>query len=101
MNIAISLLAPCGHDRFRRLCISVLKLSAWWVGVACAEPCTTLEGNAIQGGMLRGHTLPSATVTFADIAVPVLPDGAFLLGLGRDMPRSNELTITTDETCVQ
>jgi murein DD-endopeptidase MepM/ murein hydrolase activator NlpD len=51
--------------------------------------------------MLRGHTLPSATVTFADIRVPVLPDGAFLLGLGRDMPRSNELTITTDETCVQ
>ena len=51
--------------------------------------------------MLRGHTLPSATVTFADITVPVLPDGAFLLGLGRDMPRSNELTITTDETCVQ
>ena len=51
--------------------------------------------------MLRGHTLPSASVTFADITVPVLPDGAFLLGLGRDMPRSNELTITTDETCVQ
>ena len=51
--------------------------------------------------MLRGHTLSSATVTFADITVPVLPDGAFLLGLGRDMPRSNELTITTDETCMQ
>ena len=51
--------------------------------------------------MLRGHTLPSATVTFADITVPVLPDGAFLLGLGRDMPRTNTLTITTDETCVQ
>ena len=75
--------------------------SACWVGVAFAEPCTTLAGNAIQGGILRGHTLPSATVTFSDITVPVLPDGAFLLGLGRDMPRSNELTITTDETCVQ
>jgi len=101
VTIRISLLAGWSDDRFRRSWISALKLSACWVGVACAEPCTTLAGNAIQGGMLRGHTLPSATVTFADITVPVLPDGAFLLGLGRDMLRSNELTITTDETCVQ
>ena len=96
VTIPISSFAGRSHGRFRRLCISVLKVSACWVGVACAEPCTTLAGNAIQGGMLRGHTLPSATVTFADIRVPVLPDGAFLLGLGRDMRRSNELTITTD-----
>ena len=101
VTITIRLLARWGRDRFHRLCISALKWSACWVGVAFAEPCTTLEGNAIQGGILRGYTLPSATVTFADITVPVLPDGAFLLGLGRDMPRSNELTITTDETCVQ
>ena len=100
VTITISSFAGRSHGRFRRLCISVLKVSACWAGVACAEPCTTLAGNAIQGGMLRGHTLPSATVTFADITVPVLPDGAFLLGLGRDMPRSNELTVTTDETCV-
>ena len=101
VTISISSFTGRSHGRFRRLCISVLKVSACWAGVACAEPCTTLAGNAIQGGILRGHTLPSATVTFADITVPVLPDGAFLLGLGRDMPRSNELTITTDETCVQ
>ena len=79
----------------------MLKLSACWVSIAYAEPCATLEGNAIQGGMLWGHTAPSATVTFADITVPVLPDGAFMLGLGRDMPLSNDLIITTDETCVQ
>jgi len=101
VTITISSFVGLSHGRFRRLCISVLKVSACWVGVACAEPCTTLEGSAIQGGILLGHTLPSATVTFADVTVPVLPDGAFLLGLGRDMPGSNELTITTDETCVQ
>ena len=101
VTITIRLLARWGRDRFHRLCINALKWSACWVGVAFAEPCTILEGNAIQGGMLLGHTQPSATVTFADMTVPVLPDGAFLLGLGRDMPRSNELTITTDETCVQ
>ena len=101
MTITISSLARWGDNQFHRLCVSALMWSACWVGVAFAEPCTTLEGNAIQGGILRGHTLPSATVTFSDITVPVLPDGAFLLGLGRDMPRSNELSITTEETCVQ
>ena len=101
VTITIRLLARRRRDRFHRLCISALKWSTCWVGVAFAEPCTTLEGNAIQGGILRGYTLPSATVTFADITVPVLPDGAFLLGLGRDMPRANTLTITTDDTCVQ
>ena len=101
VTITISSFVGLSHGRFRRLCISVLKVSACWVSVACAEPCTTLEGSAIQGGILLGHTLPSATVNFADVTVPVLPDGAFLLGLGRDMPGSNELTITTDETCVQ
>ena len=97
----MSSLAGWSHDQFRLLWISALQLTACWVGVAFAEPCATLEGNAIQGGILRGHTHPSATVTFADITVPVLPDGAFLLGLGRDMPRANKLTITADDTCVQ
>ena len=99
--ITISSFVGWGHHRFRRLWISALKLNACWAGVVFAEPCTMLEGDAIQGGMLRGHTLPSAMVTFADITVPVLPDGAFLLGLGRDMPRTNTLTVTTDETCEQ
>ena len=97
----MSSLAGWSHDQFRLLWISALQLTTCWVGVAFAEPCTTLEGNAIQGGILRGYTRPSATVTFADITVPVLPDGAFLLGLGRDMPRANKLTITADDTCVQ
>jgi len=101
VTITIRLSARWGRDRCHKLCISGLKWSTCWVGVALAEPCTTLEGHAIQGGILRGYTLPSATVTFADMTVPVLPDGAFLLGLGRDMPRANTLTITTDETCVQ
>ena len=101
VTITISSLAGWSHDRFSRLWISALQLTTCGVGVAFAEPCTTLEGNAIQGGILRGYTRPSATVTFADITVPVLPDGAFLLGLGRDMPRANTLTIITDDTCVQ
>ena len=72
------------------------------VAGATAEPnCVSLEGNAIQGGVLWGKTTPDASVTFAELAVPVLPDGSFLLGLGRDMPASNTLKVKDDETCVQ
>ena len=84
-----------------RACASFLALTVCWAGGAGAEPCTTLEGNAIQGGMLWGITEPSASVTFSDMTVPVLPDGGFLLGLGRDMPANNVLTITTNEVCEQ
>ena len=100
-RVTISSLAGWSNDRFRRLWISALKLSTCWVGGVFAEPCTMLEGDAIQGGMLRGQTLPSAMVTFEGISVPVLPDGTFLLGLGRDMASANTLTITTKATCVQ
>ena len=68
-----------------------------------ADPtqCVVLHGNSIQGGMLWGQTAPSAEIRFGDRRVPVLPDGQFLLGLGRDMPASVELTIEDEATCRQ
>ena len=68
-----------------------------------ADPtqCVVLQGNSIQGGMLWGQTAPSAEIRFGDRRVPVLPDGQFLLGLGRDMPASVELTIEDEATCRQ
>ena len=68
-----------------------------------ADPtqCVVLQGNSIQGGMLWGQTSPSAEIRFGDRRVPVLPDGQFLLGLGRDMPASVELTVEDEATCRQ
>ena len=68
-----------------------------------ADPaqCVALQGNPIQGGMLWGQTFPSAEVRLGDRRVPVLPDGHFLLGLGRDMPASVELVVENEATCRQ
>ena len=68
-----------------------------------ADParCVALQGNPIQGGMLWGQTSPSAQIRFGDRRVPVLPDGQFLLGLGRDMPASVELIVEGKSTCRQ
>ena len=63
--------------------------------------CVALQGNPIQGGMLWGQTSPSAGIRFGDRRVPVLPDGQFLLGLGRDMPASVELVVEGETTCRQ
>ena len=64
-------------------------------------PCVVLQGNSIQGGMLWGQTSASAEIRFGDRRVPVLPDGQFLLGLGRDMPSTVELVIKGEATCRQ
>ena len=68
-----------------------------------ADPtqCVVLQGNSIQGGMLWGQTSATAEIRFGDRRVPVLPDGQFLLGLGRDMPASVELIVEDEATCRQ
>ena len=68
-----------------------------------ADPtqCVVLQGNSIQGGMLWGQTSATAEIRFGDRRVPVLPDGQFLLGLGRDMPASVELVVEDEATCRQ
>ena len=63
--------------------------------------CVVLQGNPIQGGMLWGQTESTAEVRFGHRRVPVLPDGHFLLGLGRDMPASVELVVKVEATCRQ
>ena len=56
--------------------------------VACASPALadrlTLQGEIIQGGLIRGATEPGANVALDERAVRVSPDGAFVLGIGRD-----------------
>ena len=82
------------------------RVAACWLliiisGTSLASPCVSLEGDLIQGGMLWGKTVPGAELSFAGVRVPVLPDGQFLIGLGRDTPAVNELRLTTNDTCTQ
>lgn len=66
-----------------------------------AEPCVALQGHAIQGGLLWGQAPNAEYITFEGVAVPRLPDGRFLLGLGRDMPATARLVISADVQCEQ
>ena len=53
-----------------------------------------LDGDVVQGGLVRGWTQPDARVTFNDVAVRVAADGAFVFGFGRDFATTADLTIT-------
>ena len=46
----------------------------------------TLEGKAIQGGLMRGKTVPGASVLFDGKSMRVAEDGGFLIGFGREAP---------------
>lgn len=87
--------------------LQLLTVLAGWVLIgplhlwAADEPCVKLGGQAVQGGLLWGQVAPEAHVRFAGQAVPVLPDGSFLIGLGRDAPTSNVLEIVGPNACVQ
>lgn len=72
-----------------------------WTGIARGESCTDLDGDAQQGGLLWGRVPPQATVTLDGTSVPLLPDGAFVLGLGRDAPSQQTLVIEGGGGCVQ
>ena len=59
-----------------------------------AEPtCPELEGDFQPGGLLWGRVKPKTFVAFNGVNVPVLADGGFVLGLGRDAPATLELEI--------
>ncbi|MDH3689946.1 MAG: M23 family metallopeptidase [Gammaproteobacteria bacterium] len=53
-----------------------------------------LEGNLIQGGLVRGLTDPNASVRFGDRSVRVSTDGVFLIGFGRDAALRTQLVVS-------
>ncbi len=61
--------------------------------------CPELEGDFLPGGLLWGQVAPSTPVAFNGIDVPVLADGRFLLGLGRDAPATLQLTVGSAIEC--
>ena len=61
--------------------------------------CPELEGQFKPGGLLWGEVLPGTPVRFENIDVPVLPDGSFVVGLGRNAPSEMDLTVGEDVVC--
>ena len=94
-------------ERARCITVSLLTVCCGAAPLVVAEsmgnpePCLALQGNRVQGGMLWGQTSPTAEIRFDDKPVPVLPDGQFLLGLGRDAPANVELVVVAEKACAQ
>lgn len=105
--ITFALRHPMIHQCVRCIAFSLATVCSGATSILAAErieepePCVVLQGNPVQGGMLWGQTSPTAEVRFSDMRVPVLPDGQFLLGLGRDMPVRVELIVTAESACSQ
>jgi biotin carboxyl carrier protein len=59
-----------------------------------------LTGGFVQGGLVRGQTLPGAKATLDGEPVPVSADGKFLIGFGRDHGASALLVVTLDDGSV-
>ncbi len=59
-----------------------------------AEPCINLVGDFRQGGLLWGHVVPTANLALDDAPVLLMPNGRFVIGLGRDAPREQILSVS-------
>lgn len=62
------------------------------------EACPELTGDFKQGGLLWGEVHPDTSIVFNDRPVPVLPDGSFVIGLGRDAAPGQTLSVDST-TC--
>lgn len=85
--------------------ISVMSLAA---GLACLcgavtawaqDACPELTGESQPGGLLWGRVAPATVLEFNGVDVPILEDGTFVLGLGRDAPATLELTVGPTLSC--
>lgn len=58
-----------------------------------ARDLVALEGNFIQGGLVRGRTDPKAVVELDGRRISVSPDGIFIIGFTRDAPAKATLKL--------
>lgn len=74
-----------------------MSAAALALSLAVAAPCLAdalaLDGAFEQGGLVRGKTVPGASVTLDGRAVRVAPDGSFVFGFGRDAPAQAALDV--------
>lgn len=83
----------------RVLLVALLAVSPLLAADRANAACDDLGGEARQGGLLWGRAAPGSTVTLDGDPLPVLPDGWFLAGFGRDAPATAELVISGPVPC--
>lgn len=84
----------------RRLLTFVSLLTASTaVNALDSERCPQLVGDFKPGGLLWGVVSPEAKLEFRGITVPILSDGSFVLGMGRNAPKELMLTINSETQC--
>ncbi len=103
-NDAVDLIVPLLETQMTAvfsmpLTLALLLLHASAVG---AQSCVDLTGDFQQGGLLWGQVAPTALVTLDDTSIFVMPSGAFVLGLGRDAPKEQVVSVVADgHRCTQ
>lgn len=73
--------------------LAVFMLAAA-LGAAGAAAALTLDGDLVQGALIRGKTAPGATVTLNGEALPVSEQGRFVFGFDRDHKDAVTLKVT-------
>lgn len=73
-----------------------LSLLASLSFVLAAQPQPQLEGQLIQGGIVRGKAPLGSKVFFNQTELPVSSDGRFVFGIGRDAPLEHQLKVVLD-----
>jgi murein DD-endopeptidase MepM/ murein hydrolase activator NlpD len=72
-------------------CLLALVVALW--GWAAAAAPLQLEGDFVQGGLVRGSVPAGSEVRFEGRELRVGPDGGFLIGFDRDAATVQELTV--------
>ncbi len=84
-----------GRYKFLLLVVIMLYSSAH----SFADFCPELDGDFRQGGLVWGFVAPDTRLFFDGVRVPVLADGTFVLGFGRNANSDVSLTVGDDLRC--
>jgi len=101
MNLIVPLLEPQMTSVFS-MPLTLTLLLLLHASAVGAQRCADLAGDFRQGGLLWGQVTPSAHVALDDASILVMPNGTFVLGLGRDAPKEQVFSVVAEgQRCTQ
>ena len=77
------------------ICAGLLLCTVGALAETVINGATLLRGGAVEGGLMIARTAPDNRVTLDDAAIPVAPDGLFIVGFHRDSDLPVTIGITT------